>query len=219
MSRLTLRKTLTLVAVAAVALWGAHVAQAVSYEVIDLGTLGGPTSQANAINNAGQVVGKADLASGASHAFVWENAPMLDLGTLGGANSSAYAINDNGEIVGSSYLAGDTTYHAFRTLVPPSGLEAGGPSLTDLGTLGGTNSSGSAIGNVGIPGGTAQIVGGARHAAYHTEGFQDMGTFGGPQSFLNGANNWGLFVGQADIVEGPDGNGEDGLYHAFVWDY
>jgi probable HAF family extracellular repeat protein len=39
--------------------------------MIDLGTLGGGFSQANAINPAGQVVGFSITASGESHATLW----------------------------------------------------------------------------------------------------------------------------------------------------
>jgi probable HAF family extracellular repeat protein len=37
----------------------------------DLGTLGGTSSQAHGINDAGQVVGWSDDAQGHAHAFVW----------------------------------------------------------------------------------------------------------------------------------------------------
>src|SRR5262249_54307000 len=102
-----------------------------SYSVTDLGTLGGPTSAALAINSAGQVVGTADLDATHAHAFLY-NGALTDLGTLGGANSSAHGINSAGQVAGSSEInaAGDT--HAFVW------DSAGG--LHDLGTLGGADS-------------------------------------------------------------------------------
>lgn len=76
-----------------------------------LGTLGGVSSQAMGINNSGEVVGFASLATGYQHAFSEVNGSMLDLGSLGGS-SYAYGINASGEIVGYSWLAsGDQ--HAF----------------------------------------------------------------------------------------------------------
>jgi len=73
--------------------------------VIQLGTLGGNSSQANAIDNSGEVVGFASVASGYQHAFSMLDGLMIDLGTLGGGSSYAYGINDSGDIVGYSYLA------------------------------------------------------------------------------------------------------------------
>ena len=83
-------------------------AEAVLYTLTDLGTLGGPQSFAFDINDAGQVVGGADIpASGGPfpdfHAFLWDSAGgMQDLGTLGGENSSATGINNMGQVVGWS---------------------------------------------------------------------------------------------------------------------
>ena len=76
---------------------------ALSYSLVDLGTLGGPSSEATDVNNLGDVVGAAALADGASHAFVYRTGRMLDLGTLtGGTNSRATAISDGGTVVGTS---------------------------------------------------------------------------------------------------------------------
>jgi probable HAF family extracellular repeat protein len=70
----------------------------------DLGTLGGTNGAGNALNDAGEVVGQADLAGDvAYHAFLWRNGRMKDLGVLpGDMCSSAFAINSLSEIVGIS---------------------------------------------------------------------------------------------------------------------
>jgi probable HAF family extracellular repeat protein len=70
----------------------------------DLGTLGGTTSLATAINAGGEIVGYSEITESAGeHAFLYRHHTMIDLGTLAGSEESeAYAINDHGIIVGSS---------------------------------------------------------------------------------------------------------------------
>lgn len=71
------------------------------YSVTDLGTLGGASSEASAINTVGEVVGSSTTAAGVSHAFLYRSGQMFDLGTLpGGTASYGVAINDNGTVVG-----------------------------------------------------------------------------------------------------------------------
>ncbi len=96
-------------------------------ELIDLGTLGGATSVATGVNEAGQVTGYSQLASGEVHAFVWQPAlGLLDLGTLGGAESRAVAINARGQVLGCSDDE-DCGLHAFvcngqeMAALPPPG--------------------------------------------------------------------------------------------------
>jgi probable HAF family extracellular repeat protein len=66
----------------------------------DLGTLGGKNSAATAINDKGWIVGKADIASGYTHAFLYRDGKMMDLGTLRGGESTAADVNIHGHVVG-----------------------------------------------------------------------------------------------------------------------
>jgi len=72
----------------------------------DLGALPGSAySVANGINDKGEVVGVSDIASGASHAFLYRRSRMVDLGDLANdpkLNSQADGINDSGDVVGWS---------------------------------------------------------------------------------------------------------------------
>jgi probable HAF family extracellular repeat protein len=80
--------------------------------MVDLGTLGGTYSYAQALNNAGQVIGSSYL-SGGEHAFLYSSGTgMVDL-TLGGSNSYAQALNDAGQVIGYSYTSGNAAQHAF----------------------------------------------------------------------------------------------------------
>src|SRR5438093_13489788 len=73
--------------------------------MVDLGTLGGTTSAATAVNDSGQVVGQSSTASsGFTHAFLWTSADgMRDLGTFGGTYARAAAINSAAHVVGTAF--------------------------------------------------------------------------------------------------------------------
>ena len=90
-------------------------------EVIDLGTLGGNASLANAVGSGGRVVGWARLPDSTRHAFLSANGVMQDLGTLGGHTSQAFDINESGTVVGGSWDTGDHTEFPFAWS-PDSGM-------------------------------------------------------------------------------------------------
>jgi probable HAF family extracellular repeat protein len=82
--------------------------------ISSLGTLGGSSSQANGINDSGQIVGYSSTAGdAASDAFLYSDGVMTDLGSLGGGSSSAYAINASGEVVGTSATPTNAAGDAF----------------------------------------------------------------------------------------------------------
>jgi probable HAF family extracellular repeat protein len=76
--------------------------------VLDLGTLGGATSEALSINDAGQIVGDSMDATGASRAFLYDGT-LMDLNSLippgsGWLLQSAQGINNAGRICGFGLL-------------------------------------------------------------------------------------------------------------------
>ena len=127
---------------------------------IELGALPGGTMAApRDINNFGHVVGSADTATGAHHAFLWDDGTIIDLGTLGGDRSVAFAINDHRHIVGTSRTASGAE-HAF--------LWRDGVMI-DLGTLpGGAFSSAHGINTRGQIAGSSGTASGETHAVVWT---------------------------------------------------
>jgi probable HAF family extracellular repeat protein len=113
------------------------------YQLIDMGTFGGPESRidyAIPLNNMGmvsgnnrrQVVGQSDLPGDTTHhAFLWtQEGGMQDLGTLNGQPVSlAFGINNQTQIVGifedfagdntTGFLWQDGVMTDLNTLIPP----------------------------------------------------------------------------------------------------
>ncbi len=130
------------------------------YQATDLGTLGGPTARARALNNDGRVVGRSSTLTGRTHAFEYVDVAGVpwDMGVpLGGRGSGAQDVNDLDVIVGHSGMPGKVR-HAIA--IGGEVFLAG----TDLGTLGGPNSGASAINNRGWVTGNADLPVGVEHA-------------------------------------------------------
>ncbi len=194
--------------------------------ITDLGTLeGGYESLAGAVNNRGQVAGAALntipdpfclLAPGfcttQTRAFLWQNGAMQDLGALGTGNDAlASFINEPGQIAGISYTN--------TTPSPVTGLPTQDPflwqngTMLDLGTLGGTLGSATALNNRGEVVGQSNLAG---DLIFHpflwtkSRGMQDLGTFGGDTGTTEWINDAGEVVGKADL---PGSQTHD----AFLW--
>ena len=117
----------------------------VRFTVTNLGTLGGTSSEAFAINASGQVAGRATTSIfNLAHATRWTNGVAQDLGTLGGPISNAYGINDAGQVVGDSYLADSVRYRAvlWSASGAPTVLDAIGKNAS----ANGINNAGSVVG-------------------------------------------------------------------------
>ena len=175
--------------------------------MLDLGTLGGSSSTALAVNASGQVVGYADaVGNAASHAFSWTlTGGMIDLSPNphDGRFSAALAVNTNGQAVGYTYAAGDGSDYAF-SWTPTGGM-------TSL-SFGGTSGLAEAVSDYG------QVVGWLEPAIaeYHaftwtpTGGMIDLGTLGGSASQAVAVNASGQVVG-ASYTAG------DSATRAFSW--
>lgn len=118
-----------------------------------------------ALNDAGQVVGRILFQASGSHAFLWTRTDGLkDLGTMPGSSTPdamATAISENGQVVGwARVTSGD--YHAFRW-TPATGMN-------DLGTLpGARHSFASGVNNAGDVVGSSNASDGLRPFRWSAE--------------------------------------------------
>jgi probable HAF family extracellular repeat protein len=184
-----------------------------TYAITDLGTLGGAASWANAINNAGQVVGNAQTVGGSYHPFLYSGGVLTDLGILPGfANSGAVALNDSGQVAVSAGSADTTINDAF--------LWQSGTGLTDLGNLGSSYTVPHALNNP-TTAHSVQVVGEGqtpsdvvRHAWIWQNGVMtDLNTLIPPGSGWVLTKATGINDNQQIVGWG----GISGQTHAFLW--
>jgi probable HAF family extracellular repeat protein len=170
----------------------------------NLPTLGGKYGAARAINQQGDIVGKAQIPDQTMHAVLWSHGKIKDLGTLSkGHFSEAHAINEKNEIVGDAEISSNGHPHAFLWSQD---------HMRDLGLFPtGSLSSAQAINN------KQQIVGYADtrddgiHPVLWSHGHMtDLGTLGDDPSFALDINDAGQIVGGSFIEEGQE--------RAFLWE-
>jgi RNA polymerase sigma factor (sigma-70 family) len=110
---------------------------------------------AEAINNRGQVLGRATQRDRTMRSMLWQNGELIDLGALDGTRSVATAINDAGTVVGWSGPTNSTQQRAFA-------WDNG--RLRRLNTGNSTSSHASAINNLGRVVGYAKTSQGRQYA-------------------------------------------------------
>lgn len=198
-------------------------------EIINLGTLGGNVSGANAVNNRGQVVGGAlntipDLfpntfyfsmpyildcfafyffpPSTESHAFLWEEGKIHDLGTLGGPDSVAWFVNDRGQVAGQSTVNSIANSTTNIPTVDPFFWDHG--KMVDVGNLGGTYGYVIAFNNRGQMTGSMTLTGDQTYHPFFWSGgvLTDLGTFGGESGVAHALSDTGEVVGWASDFQG-----------------
>lgn len=184
------------------------------YSLVVLPTLGGSSSKAWDINDAGVAVGSADTRSGDVHAFLWRRGKLKDLGVLSGYRSSyAMRINRRSEVVGR------LTSHG-RIVELPRAFLYRKPRLHDLGRkLGVTHSEASDINDRGQVAGTLFLSfseterGGVRGRAFlWSAGRLDrLETLGGDTNSAEAVSATGEVVGFSELEPGKQ------TRHAFLY--
>ena len=216
----------------------------VRFQLVDLGTLGGPNSSefaAPIINNQGAITGASDTADSdpnfpncyspdcfVNHAYIGRDGVLTDLAGLpGGFGSEGNGINDHNQIAGQS----------LNGLIDPLlGTPAGiavlwqsNGQIVDLGTLGGNQSLAATVNNRG------QVVGGAANTipdefsmfgwATQTRAFlwqrgtmRDLGTLGGPDALAIFINHRGQVAGVAYTNSTPNPVTGTPTQDPFLWE-
>ena len=166
-------------------------ATAITYSLTDLGNLGGTSSVANALNDAGQVAGSY-MSLGYDHGFIWQNGKMKALGdpySSGGAYVSG--ISPTGIVIGMA-LANSDVYPSFNgPVIWQNGLVATFDStLGTVSAVGGINSAGQIVGThpggvfiLDLKDGTMHDLGFLGSLAAINEAGQVVGTSAG-QAFM-----------------------------------
>ena len=162
-------------------------------KVIEFSSCGGTGCRALDINGAGQIVGNIGR-----DPYIYSHGKFIDLAAYARPQGVASAINDLSEIVG------------WYTLIPAPGENFPperhaflyrGRRLTDLGTLGGTESGATSLNNSGQVVGYATSYTGESHAfLFERDRMRDLGTLGGTASRAHGINEAGQVVGSASVA-------------------
>ena len=204
------------------------------YTVQDLGTLGGTTATAYAINGAGMAVGVSSDMGGYRYAF--SNFGIgFEVLSSNGADASAAGVNNGGAVAGTVYANGHAQATVWRNGAATSvgsagtygmGINDAGQvtgsangraflysdgTMTDLGTLpGGSWSAGYSVNSSGQVAGYGSGANGSFQAFLWSQatGLAAIPGLGGTNSYAMAVNDAGGVTGSAQI--------QSGYAHAFV---
>jgi probable HAF family extracellular repeat protein len=132
----------------------------------------------------------------------------IELGTIGvdgNRQSSATDTNNAGVVVGVGVVS-----ITSPTIVSHPFMATFQTGMVDLGTLGGTNGSASAVNTTGKIVGSADTASGGSHAFLWDGTMHDLGTLGGATSAAGSINDAGQVAGASTTPSGES--------HAFFWD-
>jgi probable HAF family extracellular repeat protein len=186
--------------------------------------LGGYQSQANAVNDFGQVTGWVEnttpdpfsFGEGAeTQAFIWQFGMMRRLGTLGGPDSNAFFINDLGQAAGCSLTNSTpnpaTGFPTFDAFIWENG------KMIDLnpGNFGGTQGCANFLNNRGQVVGFMDTAGDVHDHPFLWEHGKITDLF--TEGNLGGANGSAMAVSEAGHVAGNAELPVQGQHHAVLW--
>lgn len=226
------------------------------YQLLDVGTFGGPNSSylqafpvGRMLNNSGTAVGSADTPTPDPYCasfnfdcyvgpgFKWQNGVTSALSALPGFNGLNSAtglwVSDSGLTVGVSENGIDPLTGVFAIEAVLWGTDN---SLTDLGTLGGNQSSANAVNSRGqVAGGAlntipdpytsfflpAGVTGETQVHAFRwtkSRGMEDMGTLGGTDSAGFAINDRGQIAGWSFTNTTPNPSTGVPTLDPFLWE-
>lgn len=173
------------------------------YQLSELGSLPGlASSEANSINNAGQIVGTSYVPTGTvliARPTLWQGGKIYDLGLLGGDFGAALKINADGAVIGTSQLrSGDLTRRGFvwtpSSVNQPTGaMKAINTANALLAVANGINSTGFIVGD------SLPAPGFFQAFSFSNEIVSPLNAINGLSTFAKDVNDFDFIVGSAQL--------------------
>jgi probable HAF family extracellular repeat protein len=208
-----------------------------------LGSLGGASSAAFALNDHGQIVGTSQTAKGISHAFFWQNGKLIDISPGGTLYGVAGWINKRGQALAFGYSRNQRWYYLWErgksTFIHVTDGSFAPLALNDRGEViglfqkrhpheehlilwrnGKTTDLGPNDYYAGAINDRGEVIfprvhGGSSRAILWRDGtFTDLGNLGGPWTYPTAINDRGQVVGTSALA---GSTAQAPRWGAFLW--